>query len=229
MKTLFQKSNHLLHNLVPAKVVQSHIHKRVFSQFAEKMGMVYFGYVDQRDDDHKLVRGFTVSAQHRDNHFIVGSYQGYDIAIVERRDTISFPGRPTKNHTWIILTVDLHTSHDTPHIFAGLHTHGDTFYANLFTKFTHLSPLPLGGLAGASRQFVERYIVYSSPAHQVLAEQLLIPDVTKLIAEHFGSQTFEIIDGTVYIYAEHQRPSQHLLEKMLQNGVWLARYLDTAL
>jgi hypothetical protein len=27
---------------------------------------VYFGYVDQRDDDHRLIRGHTVSATHQD-------------------------------------------------------------------------------------------------------------------------------------------------------------------
>lgn len=227
MKAALQKSSHLLQSLVPAKVVQSRLHKRVFSQFADKMGMVYFGYVDQRDDEHKLIRGFTVSAQHRDNHYVVGSYDGYDIALVERRDTLSFPGRPTKSHTWTIMTVDLHTPHDTPHIFAGLHTHGDTFYANLFTKFAHLAPLSLS--TSADRAFLEKYIVYTSPAHQVLAEQLLRPEVTKVIAEHFGSLTFEVAEKTVFIYAEHQRPTQQLLDKMLQNGLWLAKYLDSVL
>lgn len=226
MKVLMQKSNQFLQTFVPAKVMQSRLHKKVFSHFADTMGMVYFGYVDQRDDEHKLVRGLTVSAQHRDNHYVVGSHEGYDVALLERRDTLRFPGKSTKNHTWIILTVDLHTPHDVPHIFAGLHTHGDTFYANLFTKFAMLTPLVL---PNADRTFVERYTMYAPPAHVVQAEQILNHDVTRVIAEHFGSLTFEVTEGTVFIYAEHQRPSQQLLSKMLQNGIWLAKYLDSVL
>lgn len=222
-----QRSLQLLKTLAPAKVLQSQLHRRVFMQFAEKVRLVYFGYVDQRSDEHRLVRGLTVSAKHRDNHYCVGSYDGYDISVVERTDTIHFPGNPSRTHNWIILTVDLHTSRDIPHVFMGLHAHNDTFYAHLFTKFSSLTQIPLLSSGRQySPQFTQRYALYTEPAHMIAVEQLFHPEVAKIIAESFGSLTAEIADGSVYVYAEHSRPSIQLLERMLSSGMWLAKTID---
>jgi hypothetical protein len=212
--------------LVPAKVIQSRLHKRVFMQFAEKTGLVYFGYVDQRHDEHKLVRGLTLSSGHRDNHYCIGDFDGYDITLVERVDTIRFPGKPAKNHDWIVMTFDLHTSRDLPHMFLGLHTHSETFYAHLFTKFSHLSKVLLGTFGAYDPAFTHKYAIYTAPSQTIAAQQLFDQTITKTIAEHFGSLTMEIADGCLYLYAEHQRPSLALLEKMIKYGVWLAQSID---
>jgi hypothetical protein len=225
-KKLTTKSKQLLKTFVPAKVIQSRLHKHVFMQFAEKIGMVYFGYVDQRNDEHRLVRGLTVSSSHRDNHYCIGSFQGYDITLVERVDTIRFPGMPPKNQDWIIMVFDLQASVDLPHIFLGLHTHGDTFYAHLFTKFANLMKAPLGTFGAYDKAFIDRYSVYTEPAQYVVAERLFDQTVTKTIADQFGSLTVEVSEGCLYIYAEHQRPTQALLDKMLRSGVWLAQSID---
>jgi hypothetical protein len=228
--TIRQKGLQFLKALAPAKVVQSQLHRRVFMQFAEKIRLVYFGYVDQRSDEHRLVRGLTVSAKHRDNHYCIGSYDGYDIVLLERTDTIHFPGKPTRTHNWIILTVDLHTSRDIPHVFMGLHAHNETFYAHLFTKFSSLTQVPLhsSGLPHSS-QFMQRYALYTEPAHMLTVERLFSPEMTKIIADSFGALTLEIADGSVYIYAEHSRPSVQLLERMLSAGVWLAKTIDRSI
>ncbi len=220
------KSKRAIKSFVPAKVIQSRLHKRVFTQFAEKIGLVYFGYVDQRNDEHSLIRGLTVSASHRDNHYCIGSFGDYDITLVERVDTIHFPGKPTKHHDWIIMTFDLHTSIDLPHIFVGLHTHSETFYAQLFTKFSQLVKAPLNVVSIHDPAFMHRYALYTEPAHTITAETIFTPEITKVIAENFGSFTFEIAEGTLFVYAEHQRPSTALLEKMLKQGLWLARVVD---
>jgi hypothetical protein len=226
MNKVHEKSKQLLKAFVPAYVMQSQIHKRVFMQFAEKVGFVYFGYVDQRSDDHRLIRGLTVSATHRDNHYCIGSYEGYDITLVERIDTITFPRKPTKQHKWIIMTFDLHTSVDIPHIFLGFHTHSETFYAQLLTKFSHLAKVHLGSITLYDKAFTDRYVMYTQPAQVVAAEQLFDAQMARTIADHFGSFTLEITEGTLYLYAEHQRPSTALLEKMLQYGLWLAKTID---
>jgi hypothetical protein len=224
--TLTAKSKQLMKAFVPAKVLQSHLHKRVFMQFAEKIGLVYFGYVDQRDDDHRLVRGLTVSASHRDNHYCIGSFRGYDMTLVERVDTLRFPGKPAKSHDWIIMTFDLHAPVDVPHVFIGLHTHSDTFYAHLFTKFSQLAKAPLGTFEAYDPAFVGRYSVYTEPSQYLEAERLFDHAVTKAIAERFGSMTVEVVDGCLYIYAEHQRPTVAFLERMVTCGVWLAQSID---
>ncbi len=220
------QSQQLLKAFVPAKVLQARLHKRVFMQFAEKTGLVYFGYVNQRSDEHRLVRGLTVSAKHRDDHYCIGSYHGYDIALVERVDTIRFPGKPKKTHDWIIMTFDLHSPVDVPHVFMGLHTHSDTFYAQLFTKFSTLIKAPLGTFGAYDPAFVNKYALYTEPAQLVAAQRLFDQDIAKTIAAHFGSLTAEIVEGSLYLYAEHQRPSMALLDKMIKYGVWLAQSID---
>ena len=225
-KDIAKKSKQLAKAFMPAGIIQSQLHKRVFMQFADKIGFVYFGYVNQRSDDHRLVRGLTVSSNHRDNHYCVGSFDGYDVALIERVDTIRFPGKPAKTHDWIIMTFDLRTSADIPHVFLGLHTHSETFYAHLFTKFAQLTKVSLGTISAYDKAFSERYALYSQPAQAIAAEQLFDPVITKTIADHFGSLTIEIAEGSLYLYAEHQRPTTALLEKMLKYGVWLAASID---
>jgi hypothetical protein len=211
---------------VPAKVLQSRLHKRAFMQFAEKTGLVYFGYVDQRSDEHRLVRGLTVSSSHRDNNYCIGSFKTYDVTLVERTDTLHFPGKPRRAQDWIIMAFDLHTNVDLPHTFIGLHTHSDTFYAHLFTKFAVLTKAPLGTFNAYPAEFMHRYAVYTEPAQFPLAEYLFDKEIAATIADHFGSLTIEVTDGCLYLYAEHQRPSIAFLTRMLQNGVWLASALD---
>lgn len=226
MKKVHGHAKYYAKAFVPAKVLQSRLHKRVFMQFAEKTGLVYFGYVDQRSDEHRLVRGLSVSASHRDNHYCIGSFKGYDVTLVERTDTIRFPGKPHAAQDWIIMVFDLHTTYDLPHTFIGLHTHSDTFYAHLFTKFATLAKAPLGTFQEYSAEFVNKYAIYTEPAQLALTEYLFSKEITKTIAEHFGNITIEISDGCLYLYAWHQRPSLTLLTRMLQNGAWLAGALD---
>jgi len=195
-------------------------------EFAEKVGLVYFGYVDQRNDDHRLVRGLTVSADHRDNHYCIGTYHDYDVTFVERTDTISFPGKASKTHDWLIMAFDLRTTIDLPHVFIGLHSHNDTFYAHLFTKFSNLAKVHLGTFSVYPQEFTQRYTLYAPPSEAISAEILFDAGVAKNIGDHFGNMTIEVANGCVYLYTDGQRPTAALLEKMLQYGVWLATTID---
>lgn len=226
LRTTAAKSKQLVKRLVPAKVIQSRLHKRVFMHFADKTGLVYFGYVDQHGDEHRLVRGLSVSAQHRDNHYCIGSFDDYDIALVERSDTLRFPGKPARTHEWIIMSFDLHQSVDLPHLFLGLHTHTESFYAQLFTKFSQFTRLPLTVSDGYDAGFLARYALYADPAHSIGAGRLFHPALTKIIGEQFGGLTIEISEGCLYLYAENHRPTPTLLEKMIKYGIWLAKALD---
>lgn len=226
LRTAASKSKQLAKRLVPAKVIQSRLHKRVFMQFADKTGLVYFGYVDQRNDEHSLVRGLTVSARHRDNHYCIGSFDDYDVTLVERSDTLRFPGKPARAHNWVIMSFDLHRPVDLPHIFLGLHTHSEAFYAQLFTKFANFSRLPSAMLTGYDPAFLQRYAIYADPSQLISAQHLFHPALTKMIAEHFGGLTIEISNGCLYLYAENHRPNPALLEKMIKYGIWLAKALD---
>jgi hypothetical protein len=194
--------------------------------FAETVGLVYFGHVNQRDDDDQLIRGLTLSHNHRDAHYSVGSLYKYDVALVERTDTIRYPNKPAHQHRWLVMQFDLHTVRDIPHVFLGLHTHSDAFYATLFAKFSTLQRAPLGTFGMYDRSFTDRYAIYTTPAESLTVERLFDTEMTKIVAQHFGTLTVEISDGCLYLYSEHARISKHLLETMLQNGIWLAKHID---
>jgi hypothetical protein len=220
------KSKQAFHGFVPTKVIKSRLHSRTFKQFAAKIGLVYFGYVDQRNDEHSLIRGLTVSTKHRDNHYCIGSFEDYDVALVERVDTIHFPGKPVATQHWVVMTFDLHRSADLPHVFLGLHSHGDAFYAQFFTKFSHLTRIYFGTTGIYDKEFLKRYSIFSKTDQAIEAERLFHPALAKVIAEQFHSLAIEIADGTLYIYAEHKRPTTALLDTMLTRGLWLARAID---
>lgn len=222
-----EKGKAAIQRLIPSKVIQSRVHKRTFQQFADKVGLVYFGYVDQRDDEHSLIRGMTVSTKHRDNHYCIGSFEGYDITLVERVDTIHFPGKPSRLHNWVIMTFDLHQSVDLPHVFLGSHSHNDTFYAQFFTKYAHFAKVDLEQTGAYDHGFLKKYSLYAKADQSLSAERLFHPTLAKAVAEQFGSLTVEIHEGTVYLYAEHQRTSTALLEGMLTRGLWLTRIIDS--
>lgn len=222
-----EKGKHALQRLIPTKHLQSQLHRHVFQQFANKIGLVYFGYVDQRNDEHSLIRGLTVSTKHRDNHYCIGSFESYDVTLVERIDAIHFPGKPSSTHNWVIMTFDLHQAVDLPHMFVGSHAHSDVFYLQLFTKYGNFTKIPLEQSETYDRQFLKHHSLFTKAEQALSAERLLHPAIAKEIAEKFDKLTIEISEGTLYLYAENQRPSTALLDMMLSRGLWLARCLDT--
>lgn len=222
------KGRQMWRRLIPTKVAHSYLHRQVFQQFASKVGLVYFGYVDQRNDEHSLIRGLTVSTKHRDNHYCIGTYEGYDTAIVERVDTIEFPAKPSKTHNWIIMTFDLHHAVDLPHVFLGLRNHGDAFYAQLFTKYAHFSEIDTSSLSEYDKAFSEHYIMLTRADHILDAKSVFNPAIAKVIVDEFHSLAIEINNDTLYLYSEQHRPTSALLDKMLTRGLWLARAIDYA-
>jgi len=222
------KAKEVWQRLVPAKVTQSFLHRQIFQKFANKVGLVYFGYVDQRHDEHSLIRGLTVSTKHRDNHYSIGTYESYDIALVERVDTIQFPAKVPQTHTWIIMTFDLHQAVDLPHIFIGLRNHGEAFYAQLFTKYAHFSELDTSVLPEYDSKFAAQYTLLTKADHMLQAKRVISPVIANVLSNEFESLAVEINNDTLYIYSNQHHPTLALLEKMLTRGLWLARAIDQA-
>ena len=125
MKSIKHIARNSLHNLGDAAT------KRAIKQFTTKYHFVYFGHVDPREDEYELVRGITVSTTHTDNHYTVGSYNSHDIILVERRNTLSFPGKQDSTYRWLIMQIDLKRT-GLPHVFIDCHHHDAVFYANAF-------------------------------------------------------------------------------------------------
>lgn len=214
-----------IRHMRPRHIVASQLTRRTVARFAEKVGLVYFGHVDQRDDEHRLIRGHTVSATHVDNHYCIGSVRGYDVMLALRNDVIKRPteGKEHRCH-WLILTIDLHTKAEIPHCYIGHRTRDVAFAAS----YEQLYPLAIGGLSAYPHQFVSEYTVYGKATHTLAIERTITPQMAMVIVSHFVRSSIEIEDGTIYLYIESERPDEALLEKMLSNGLWLAEQIDEA-
>ncbi|TAL14210.1 hypothetical protein EPN95_03610 [Patescibacteria group bacterium] len=200
--------------------------RQVILKFANKFSFVYFGHVDQHDDEHHIIRGLTVSASHQDEHYSVGSFEGYDVSLVDRYDILSTPRQALRTHRWIIIEIDLHNGRDIPHIFLGGHNHQNSSYSKLFTSVPSLQRVPLGTFGAHSEEFTSRYSLFATATQFIEVERLFTTDVTRTIAAHFWPLAVEVFEGALYVYADNQSISVSLLETMLKNGLWLAQKLD---
>lgn len=220
------KFSRVLKRMSPASVTRSRIAKKTIMRFADRVGLLYFGIVDQRDDEHRLVRGYTTSATHRDNHYCIGTINGYDVMLVLRNDFAIRPGyREVQSRHWLIFTFDLHTTRDVPHVYIGRRTPEEAARMS----YLRLAPLALGSLHAYSLGFVQNYCIYARATHAIDIEAIITPQIADTIAERFVDTHIEIEDRTVYLHIESARPTEALLEKMLANGLWLAGAIDNSL
>lgn len=210
-------------NIVPRSLLpSSQATKRIVNDFIERSGMVYFGYVSQRNDEHHIVRGMTVSTKHVDDHYCIGTYESYDVVFVERSDVL----KSGKRHTWHIMEFDLQTTADVPHFFIGSSKHGNGFHELLETKYPTLQAMTLGATEEYPASFTSYFSSYVTPAHAVTMERLVTPEIAETIADHFKGIVMEVTEQALYLYSEKSSLSADLLDTMLQNGVWLAKQLD---
>lgn len=213
-----------MRHMRPSHIVAAHTTRRMIESFAEKVGLVYFGFADQRDDDHRLIRGHTVSSTHLDNHYCIGTVRSYDTMLVLRNDVIRTHGRERREQRchWLIVTVDVHTHAYIPHFYVGHRNRDAAFVAS----HQSIYPLALGGLGQYSHRFLNDYTVYGTATHTLDIERVMTPQMAEVIAAHFVGASFEIENGTIYLYIESERPDEALLEKMLSNVLWLAEQID---
>lgn len=211
------------------KIVRSLSSKHVIQRFADEFGLVYFGHVDQHAEDHSLVRGITLSSDHVDRHYSVGNIQGFDVVLVQRTDTVRFPGKQPKHYTWLILQVDLHVSHEVfGHFFLDARHHDESFYANLFVKFARFRKVDPRSFMGHDPIFVNYFNVFAPPESLEALPYVLTPDLTATLAHHFRHLDFEIAGDRLLVYASNRVVTRHELEQMTRAGLWFAEHLDKA-
>ncbi len=200
--------------------------KKIMKQFAHKFGLVYFGSVNQREDEHELIRGITVSASHVDTHFCVGTYEGHDISLVERHNTLSFPEQPPHYYHWLIMQFDLRRE-GLPHVFIDGNHHSEEFYTTLFMKFANMSNATM--IFSPKNPLFERTFKIFTPADKFdETEAMLSGERAAMLAHHFKQFDYEIDGDRLLIYAENPTLSSHTLHEMLRVGQWLAHELDHA-
>jgi hypothetical protein len=188
---------------------------------------VYFGAVDQQSDEHRLVRGMTLSPHHNDSHYCLGSVDGYDVTFVERSAIIPKNKYGARSHVWHVMVVDLHVPRDIPHVFIGSRERNELLYSQLLSISPSFRQMPPVSLPHHSAAFMQHYAIYATPTQYLEVDRLLTPDATQVLATHFHPFAIEITNECVYIYADQQHLTSHVLEKMLKDGLWLAKYIDT--
>jgi hypothetical protein len=200
-------------------------HRNILRSVAEKTGLVYFGSVDQHNDDHVIVRGITASASHQDDHVSVGSINGYDVQLVDRSDSVeSHAGRLSSLH-YIVLEIQLRARRDLPHILIIPKGQKIPHFEGAFTS-PHIQPILLSAAEGYSQEFISRYGIQTLPTYFEEAKSFLDVSITRTLAAHFWPLAIEFHEGALYVYTDDHRVTTHLMENMIQNGLWLAGQID---
>jgi hypothetical protein len=199
---------------------------RVLKKFANRLGLVYFGTVDQHTDEHDVIRGLTVSRSHIDTHYAVGSYDGYDVSLVDRFDVIETQGRP-QEHTWVILQVALRHGKNIPHFFLKPRGVSDAYYSRYFTAARQLQAVNELFNQQHSQEFHGRYELITQTAQAQYIEELLTPEVTHTIAARFWPHAAELFEGKLYVYITEHRLSETVLSATTESALWLAEAFDS--
>ena len=206
----------------PGHLLRSQRTKQIIRKFADDIGMVYFGYVNPRVDEYRLVRGLTVSSSHEDHHYTVGSYKGYDVALVVRRDSLRYPDARISDHYWTIMTFDLHTRHELPHIYLAHKARRDFLVA----KYTNLAEQPADLSINYSAEAKTEYTIFGEPSKAIEVAALVQPNMLDYMAKQYRGMSVEIEENTVYLYLSSKHPSRQYLEFMMRNGIWFAQSID---
>jgi len=200
--------------------------KGVISKFAEKVGLLYFGMVNQHSDEHEIVRGLTVSSTHHDNHFCIGTVNGYNVSIVNRSDVKHIPDGRIVPYDWLIFAVELKTQVAIPHFFINAKNTDHKPYAALFSTYPNMKEVDLSAFKSYDSEFCGRFTVYARPAKTQDIQQIITADTAKVLGAHFWPLAIEQHNNVLYLYSTHEKITSSLLETMLENGLWLARQLD---
>lgn len=192
--------------------------RRVFRQFANKHHLVYFGKVDARHDDHEMVMGITASTNHSDDFFTVGTFQGLDVTIVVRRNTLTFPGKPSSTYNWLIVQIDLKQT--LPHMFIDFHHHDETFFANMAVAFRNMQDMTPGFADLGARVLID-------PLKYNEIRMVLLPHISAGLREQFNHLSIEVKDDQLFVYANYTHPSISSLEHTLKLAAWLAGQLNS--
>lgn len=200
--------------------------KKIIKQLAHKFGFVYFGRINHQEVQYQLLRGVTSSARHIDNHYTVGSFRGYDLVLVERRDTLVFPGKTPHAYRWLIMQFDLKKS-TLPHIFIEGNHHEEVFFAELLIKHAQLHNASNLFLMH-DPLFTKHFKIFTTAHVFSQVQNIITPDISSMLAHHFHQFDYEINNESLLVYATNPTVvTLNLPQEMMRVGLWLAERLDS--
>lgn len=219
-------AHRLLHHLFKGTASLRRQRGRTLRAFAETVGLVYFGNVDQHDDDVDVIRGFTTSLTHHDRHYAVGTYNGYNVRLVDRSDAVTTPGKKRKTQTWLILEIELET-HGIPHMAFVPTGAAAENYAKLYTANPTLSPLNSMLATNHSPEYYGRYQILAATTHARRIDAMFPSPVMVAMGVKLWPNGIEIARHKLNIYITERRPSKATLETTLASALWLAETIDS--
>ncbi len=205
--------------------LQSNRVKKVFKDLCEQLDLVYFGHVSQHHDEHQMVRGFTLSPSHVDRHYCVGTLGGRDIIILQRTDTVSFPDKPSKAYTWVLLQIDMKKRTDL-HLVLNSYNYESPVYDTLFKKLQHLQAVDPQSLPSYDQSFLKRFKLYSQQHNIDHIQRTLSDETARTLSHHFGMFDYELVDDELIVYAPVTTPHHKDIEHMIKAGIWFADELE---
>ena len=213
---------------MPFRFSQAAKSKKLYKDACEQYDLVYFGSVSQHSDDHQMVRGFTLSPSHVDRHYCVGTVSGRDVILLERTDTISFPDKPSKAYTWVILQVDLAVKSPL-HVVLNSFQYEEPVYATLFTKLHHLHKLTSAELPQFDQRFVQTFSVYIALQLMDRLHSIISQETASVLGHHFKGMDYEILDEELLVYLPVINPTHRDIENLFKSGIWLATEIEKSL
>lgn len=193
--------------------------------FAETLGLVHFGAVHQHDDDIDAIRGFTASLTHRDTHYAVGTYNGFNVRVTNRFDVIRIAGNPNHEQLWTIVEIEL-DAREIPHMFFVPTGHEAGEYGRLYATQPNMQPLNSLLTENHSPEFHGRFQILASATHSHKVETLFTSPVIAGIGARFWPHGIEIEHGKLLVYITQHRLTKTVLESTLASALWLAETID---
>lgn len=195
--------------------------------FSHTLGLVHFGTVHQHDDDLDAVRGFTASLTHKDTHYAVGTYNGYNIRLVNRFDVIRIAGNPLHEQLWTIMEIEF-DRRGLPHMFFIPTGREAGEYGRLYATQPNMQPLNSMILDNKSPEFHGRFQILASAAHSHQVETLFTSPIIVGLANRFWPHGIEIEHNKILVYITEHRLTKTVLETTLASALWLAETIDEA-
>ena len=197
-------------------------------KFSNTLGLVHFGTVHQHEDEHDAIRGFTASLTHRDTHYAVGTYNGFNIRLVNRFDVIKIASNPNHEQLWTIIEIELDNK-TVPHMFFVPTGREAGEYSRLYATQPNMQPLNSMIFSNKSPEFHGRFQILASPAHSHQVETLFSSPIIVGIASRFWPHGIEVEHGKILVYITEHRLTKTVLETALASGLWLAETIDDTL
>lgn len=200
---------------------------RLLRSFSSTVGLVYFGVVSQHEDDYIPIKGFTASLSHKDNHYAVGTYNGYNLRLVDRYDSVLLPGGRHHDQLWTIIEIELE-NHSLPHMFFVPTGQNGAEYSRLFSTQPTMQPLNTTLATNHSPEFHGRFQIMASATHSHIVETTFSSPIIVAIASRFWPHGIEIERGKLLVYITEPHLTKTMLEAALGSALWLAETIDEA-